>query len=99
MAGNGLLDERSMGEESPAAKKPKLADSDDDVICLGSLAEDVPAVSKPHPSEICEVEPVAKGSSHPGMFYLTRVRGIAECYNQPQIAVGIKGKHSIDKGC
>ena len=78
-----------MEEEAPPAKKPKIAgaDNDDDVICLGSVSDDVPVVSKPHPSQM---QAVVGGSALP-MFYLTRVRGITEHYNRPEIAIGIKG--------
>lgn len=65
------------GLEPPVAKKAKL-DGDALAPYAHSLAG--------------EGDSASSGLSTPPLLYLTRVRGIKDCYNAPGIAIGIKGQ-------
>ena len=63
--------------EPPVAKKAKL---DDDT--LGPHAHSVSSGG----------DQASSGLLTPPLLYLTRVRGIRDCYNAPGMAIGIKGQ-------
>lgn len=89
-------DDQSINDElrSPSRKKARLSleVADDEPGTSGSVAdsEGGDVGSDPQNPQLCRSDEVPPTRS---LFYLTKVRGIAERYNQSNVAVGIRGDH------
>lgn len=64
--------------EQPVAKKAKL---DEDTTA-----------PRAHSISLSSDSTTLTGLPNPPLFYLTRVRGIRDCYNGPGMAIGIRGQ-------